>query len=274
MELWQAFVLGAMQGMTEFLPVSSSGHLVLVEELFGLKVEHLLSFDIVLHTGTLVALLVYFWRDLVWMSKGLWVDLKRMLKIEAGHSLRDPEHPREQVWLLIVATLPIVFLAPFMKDFIEQYFRNSSMVVMMLGVTAVFLATAEIFGKKTEGKVNSVKVALVMGLFQVLAVTPGISRSGSTIVGGLLGGLTREAAARFSFLMAIPAIAGATVFVLKDYEQLLQESTSISVLVVGFLSSMVVSFICMYGMLKFLRNRSLWVFVLYLVGVNLYFFLR
>jgi undecaprenyl-diphosphatase len=137
----------------------------------------------------------------------------------------------------------------------------------------VFLAIAEIFGKKTEGKVNSVKVALVMGLFQVLAVTPGISRSGSTIVGGLLGGLTREAAARFSFLMAIPAIAGATIFVLKDYEEFFLENISFGVLAAGFFSSMVVSFLCMYGMLKYLRNRSLWAFVIYLLAVNLYFFL-
>jgi undecaprenyl-diphosphatase len=273
MELWQAFVLGAVQGITEFLPVSSSGHLVLMEELLGLKVESLLSFDIVLHAGTLMALVVYFWKDLVRMAKGLWLDIKKMLKIDAEHSLRDPENPREQVWLLIVATLPIVFLAPFLKDFIEQYFRNASMVVMMLAVTAVFLAIAEIFGKKTEGKVNSVKVALVMGLFQVLAVTPGISRSGSTIVGGLLGGLTREAAARFSFLMAIPAIAGATIFVLKDYEEFFLENISFGVLATGFLSSMVVSFLCMYGMLKYLRSRSLWIFVVYLLAVNLYFFL-
>lgn len=273
MELWQAFVLGIVQGATEFLPVSSSGHLVLVEEFFGLRVEHLLSFDIVLHAGTLVALLVYFWKDLVWMAKGLWIDLKRMLKIEADHSLRDPENPREQVWYLIVATLPIVFFAPFLKDFIEQYFRTSSMVVMMLGVTAVFLALAEIFGKRTEGKVHSVKIALLMGVFQLFAITPGISRSGSTIVGGLLGGLTREAAARFSFMMAIPAIAGATVFVLKDYEELFIEAVSPGVLIIGFFTSMVVSFLCMYGMLKYLRNRSLWVFVVYLVAVNAYYFL-
>ncbi|MGE3279198.1 MAG: undecaprenyl-diphosphate phosphatase [Candidatus Altimarinota bacterium] len=268
MTTFQALILGAVQGVTEFLPISSSGHLVLVEEFFGLKVEHLLSFDVVLHAGTLVALLVYFWKDLLEMLKGLWIDLKRMLKIEADHSLRDPEHPREQVWYLIVATLPIVLIAPFLKDFLEQYFRTSSMVVMMLGVTAVFLAIAEIFGKRQEGKVNSIKTALVMGLFQVLAVTPGISRSGSTIVGGLLGGLTREAAARFSFLMAIPAIGGATVFILKDYEELFVEQISLSVLSVGFFSSVVMSFLCMHGMLKYLRHRSLWVFVAYLVLIN------
>jgi len=273
MELWQAFVLGVVQGVTEFLPVSSSGHLVLVEELFGLKVEHLLSFDVVLHAGTLVALLAYFSKDLLRMAKGLWIDVKQMLKIDADHSLRDPENPREQVWYLIVATLPIVFIAPFLKDFLEQYFRTSSMVVMMLAVTAAFLAFAEIFGKRKEEKVNSVKTALVMGLFQVLALTPGVSRSGSTIVGGLLGGLTREAAARFSFLMAIPAIGGATVFILKDYKTFFVEQISFSVLAVGFFSSMVMSFLCMHGMLKFLRNRSLWVFVVYLLLLNAIYFL-
>lgn len=267
MDIWQAFVLGAVQGLTEFLPISSSGHLVLMEELLGLKVSSLLSFDVVLHAGTLLALVVYFWKDLMRMLKGLWLDIKQMLKIEADHSLRDPENPREQVWLLIVATLPVVFFAPFLKDFIEQYFRSSSMVVMMLGVTAVLLASAEIFGRKTEGKLHSVKIALMMGFFQLMAIIPGISRSGSTIVGGLLGGLTREAAARFSFLMAIPAIGGATVYVLKDYNELFLEQITWSVLAIGFLSSVIVSFLCVYGMLKFLRNRSLWVFVIYLVTV-------
>jgi len=146
-------------------------------------------------------------------------------------------------------------------------------VVMMLGITAVFLALAEILGKKKEGRVHSLRIALVMGFFQLFAIIPGISRSGSTIVGGLLGGLTREAAARFSFLMAIPAIGGATVFVLKDYEELFVEQISLSVLAVGFFSSVVVSFLCMHGMLKYLRNRSLWVFVAYLALVNLFFFL-
>jgi undecaprenyl-diphosphatase len=271
MTLVQAIILGLLQGITEFLPISSSGHLVLAESFFGLEVKELLIFDVVLHAGTLVALVVYFWEDLVQMTKSLWKDLNGMLKKKDDEQrLRDPDNPREQVWFLILATIPIVLVGPFLKDVIENVFRDEQMVIFMLAITALLLATAEVLGKKTQGKVHSLKVALVMGLFQVLAVIPGISRSGSTIVGGLLGGLKREAAARFAFLMAVPAIGGATVFLLKDMfdpEMTVQAVETIPLLA-GFAASIIASFICMYGMLKFLRRRSLWWFVGYLVLVN------
>lgn len=268
MTTFQAVVLGALQGLTEFLPVSSSGHLVLMETFFGLQVEKLLVFDVVLHAGTMVALIVYFWRTLLNMLKGLWIDVKKMLKIDSDQELRDPDHPREQVWYLIVATVPIVLVGPFLKDIIEQYFRSSATVVFMLALTAFLLALSEVLGKKVEGKVHSLKVALLMGCFQVMAVIPGVSRSGSTIVGGLLGGLKRDAAARFAFLMAIPAIGGATIFLLKD---VFTDGVGIlewRPLVVGFVSSALVSFLCIWGMLKFLQRRSLWWFVVYLVILN------
>lgn len=276
MTLLQAFILGILQGITEFLPISSSGHLVLAETFFGLHVKELLVFDVVLHAGTLVALVVYFWQDLWDMVKGFWSDLKGMLrKKDQEQRLRDPDNPREQVWFLIVATLPVVLIGPFMKDIIEQFFRDHEVVVYMLGVTAFFLALAELLGKKTEGKVHSLKVAFLMGCFQVMAVIPGISRSGSTMVGGLLGGLKREAAARFAFLMAVPAIGGALVFLMKDFfdPDAAVQAVDASVLLVGFLASVVASFVCMYGMLKFLRKRSLWAFVFYLLVLNLLWFL-
>src|SRR3990167_1542589 len=128
MTILQAILLGILQGITEFLPVSSSGHLVLAETILGLKVSELLSFDVVLHAGTLAALIVYFWKELAWMLRGFWIDIKRMLKITIEHDLRDPEHPREQIWYLIVATLPVVFLAPFLKDYLEGFFRTTDMV--------------------------------------------------------------------------------------------------------------------------------------------------
>lgn len=265
MTTFQAFVLGILQGIAEFLPISSSGHLVLVETWFNLQVEKLLVFDVVVHAGTLVALVIYFWKTLVDMAKGLWSDLSRMILKQQEKPLRDPDNPREQVWFLMVATLPIVLLGPFLKDLVETTFRSSTSVIFMLGLTAFLLATAEVLGKRTEGKVHSLKVALLMGCFQVMAVIPGISRSGSTMVGGLLGGLKREAAARFAFLMAVPSIAGATVFLLKDLFETGPEAVSWTALGVGFVSSAVMSLVCMWGMLKFLRRRSLWWFVAYLV---------
>lgn len=258
MDLWQAFVLGSVQGLTEFLPVSSSGHLVLAETMFGLQVEELLVFDVVLHAGTLLALLVYFWGDLwkMLMSLFRWSD----------DSLRSS---RIQLGFLMVATLPVVLLAPFMKDWLQASFRSADSVIMMLGLTAVLLGTAELLGKKTKGMVQKFSVALLMGCFQVLALIPGVSRSGSTMVGGLLGGLKREAAARFAFLMAVPAIAGATVFLAKDVLELGAEQVSVGALALGFVSSALVSFACMWGMLQYLRKQSLWVFVAYLLLVVL-----
>ncbi|MDP2691665.1 MAG: undecaprenyl-diphosphate phosphatase [bacterium] len=275
MTLLQALILGIIQGATEFLPISSSGHLVLAETFLGLNVEGLLSFDVVLHAGTLMALILYFRGTLVGMAKGLWIDMKKMLKPEGRQELRNPDNPREQVWYLIVATLPVVFLAPFLKEVIEQYFRSASVVIGMMGVTAVLLVLAEVFGKRKETQMNSLKTALLMGFFQVMAIIPGISRSGSTIVGGLLGGLEREAAAKFAFLMAIPAIAGATIFLSKDLFGAVNGGQMVSggALAVGFGSSMLVSLVCIYGMLKFLRKRSLWVFVGYLLMINGYWFL-
>lgn len=271
MSVFQALILGILQGVTEFLPVSSSGHLVLVESWFGLEVEKLLSFDVILHAGTLVALFVYFRRDIVRMVREL-LNVFRKGNHERW-TMNDGSH--SEVFLLIVATIPIVLLGPFLKDSIENVFRDPSMVVMMLGLTAVLLGLAEVIGKRTQKELKSFWVALLMGCFQVLAVIPGVSRSGSTIVGGLLGSLTREEAARFAFLMAIPAIGGATIFLLKDLIESLGDTGTVGVvpLLVGFSASVVASFGCIYGMLHFLRKRSLWVFVAYLVAMNLMWFL-
>ena len=275
MTIIQALLLGLLQGITEFLPISSSGHLVLAESWLGLEVQQLLSFDVVLHAGTLIALIIYFRKTLREMVKGLWIDIKRMLRPHLSNEPRDQEHPREQVWYLIVATLPIVLLGPFLRDIIEVYFREPSMVVMMLGVTAILLALAETIGRRTQSGVSSIKNAFLIGFFQVLAVIPGISRSGSTIVGGLLGNLEREAAAKFAFLMAIPAIAGATIFLSGDLLEIGWGNGGVVTpgpLMVGLLASMISSFACVHGMLRFLKTRSLWWFIAYLVLMNLAWF--
>jgi undecaprenyl-diphosphatase len=280
MTVLEALFLGIIQGLTEFLPVSSSGHLVLFEHWFGLKVADLLSFDVVVHSGTLVALVFYFWSDLRGIMRNLTRKNAEFLeKSEDGSfSASSNLSPCNDVsmecpnllLLLVVATVPVVLVAPFLKDVLESTFREIPMVVGLLGLTAVLLACAELMGRYKNNAWLSFRVALVMGLFQVLAMAPGVSRSGSTIVGGMLMGLSREKAARFSFLMAIPAIGGATLFLLKDIISSVSGGGNIdpvlswAVLGVGFLSSAVVSALAMHFMLRFLRSRSLWVFVVYL----------
>ncbi|MDP3975949.1 MAG: undecaprenyl-diphosphate phosphatase [bacterium] len=257
MDSWQALALGILQGITEFLPVSSSGHLVLAETWFGLEVQELLSFDVVVHAGTLCALVIYFRKDLWGMFlQGIGKPFSD-LSISCHHLLLA----------LIVATLPVVLIAPFAKGSLETVFRGEAIVVGFLGLTACLLATAELLGRYRKNTWLSLRTALVMGLFQILSLAPGVSRSGSTIVGGMIMGLSREKAARFSFLMAVPAILGAVVFLLKDILEQGSEGVGFEVLVVGFVSSAVVSAGAIHFMLKFLQRRSLWVFVAYLLAL-------
>lgn len=252
MNVFQSFLLGSLQGLTEFLPISSSGHLVLAEHLFGLNVRSLLSFDVIVHTGTLLALIFYFWR--AWtrivaevFEKGNWKN--------------------KMITKLIVATIPAVIFALLFKDLIEQYFRGTQPVFISLLLTGLLLTAGEIFGKKRSENISYVQV-IVMGLLQAVAVLPGISRSGATITGGLLSGLKRETAARFSFLMAVPAIGGALVFTLKESLEggmILPES---QIAITGFLSSFLVSLLCIHYFLKFVKKYPLYIFSIYLLLVG------
>lgn len=252
MNEFHALALGALQGLTEFLPISSSGHLVLAEHLFQLDVSSLLSFDIVVHAGTLLALIFYFWRTWTQIiveifKKGKWSD-KMIIK-------------------LIIATIPAVIFALLFKDIIEQYFRGTQPVFISLLLTALLLIAGEKFAKQNSIAVTY-KQVIIMGLLQALAIIPGISRSGSTITGGLFSGLKREAAARFSFLMAVPAIGGAFVFALKESLQGGMVLPQSGIALTGFLSSFLVSLLCIHYFLKFVRKYPLYVFSIYLVIVG------
>jgi undecaprenyl-diphosphatase len=251
MSILQSFILGALQGLTEFLPVSSSGHLVLAEHLFQLDVSSLLSFDIIVHTGTLLALVFYFWRTWTQIvteifKKGKWLD--------------------KMITKLIVATIPAVIFALLFKDSIESTFRGVQPVLIALVITAALLFLGEKFGKKRSEEITYTQV-IIMGLLQALAVIPGISRSGSTITGGLFSGLKRETAARFAFLMAVPAIGGAFVFALKESLQGGMALPQSPIALTGFLSSFFVSLLCIHYFLKFVRKYPLYIFSIYLVVV-------
>ncbi len=253
MNIFQSFLLGSLQGFTEFLPISSSGHLVLVEHLFKLDVTSLLSFDVIVHAGTLLAIVFYFWRT--------WTQI--VVEIFTRGNWKN-----KMVTKLIVATIPAVIFALVFKDLIEQYFRGTQPVFISLLLTGLLLTAGEIFGKKRSENISYTQV-IIMGLLQAVAVLPGISRSGSTITGGLLSGLTRETAARFSFLMAVPAIAGALVFTLKESlggGMVLPESR---IAITGFLSSFLVSLLCIHYFLKFIRKYPLYIFSIYLAIVGI-----
>src|SRR5436190_6862091 len=206
----QALIMGVVQGLTEFLPVSSSGHLIIVPYLFGWTDPFITSaaFSVMLHVGTLLALLIYFraeWLRLV--PAGLATIRDRSL---AG----DPD--RKLAWLLVVATLPAALAGFLLNDILEKAVREPGLVAVMLVIGAAILWLADRWGGLTKG-IGDITFPLAFGIgaAQALALVPGISRSGVSISAGRFAGLAREPAARFSFLMATPVIAGAAIFELR-----------------------------------------------------------
>lgn len=259
--LWQAIVLGILQGATEFLPVSSSGHLVLVPWLLGWPAPGL-AFDTVAHLGTMVAVLAYFWRDWVRLFRGGW-------KLLLGRNL-DHADGRVLV-MLIVASVPALFVGFMLEEFVEVAFATPPVVAFCLLVTAALLVTAERLGRPSKMLGGMIWTdSIIVGLAQALAILPGISRSGSTIAGGLWRGLRREEAARFSFLMATPIIFAAgfrQLLMLANEGELASQG---GYLLVGFLSSVVVGYICIWWLLGFLRRQRLYGFAVYCAALGVF----
>ena len=258
----QALVLGIVQGLTEFLPVSSSGHLILVPWFFGWKDPFInsLAFSVMLHMGTLLALLVYFWHDwLTLIPAGLASIRDRSL---AG----DPD--RKMAWLIVVATIPAVLVGPILNDTIENAVREPAPVALMLCVGAAILWLAERWGSKLREMSSLTFVgARGSGVAQVLALVPGISRSGVSIAAGLFQGLNREAAARFSFLMATPVVAGAGVFEALKLVKSSDVKPDTHLIAIGFVAAAISGLLAIRFMLEFLRRQSVNSFVVYRVAL-------
>jgi undecaprenyl-diphosphatase len=255
----QALIMGIVQGLTEFLPVSSSGHLVVVPYLFGWDDPFLnsLAFSVMLHLGTLVALLVYFRAD--------WARL-----VPAGlAALRDRsfrgDPDRKLAWLLAATTIPAAIAGLVFNDIIEQQVRQVAIVALMLVVGGIVLWVADRVGRSDRSISDvSFPVAIGIGAAQALALVPGISRSGISISAARLAGLDRQAAARFAFLMATPITFGAGIF--EARKLLTGESgmdISIAPLAIGMVASLVSGLAAIHFMLRYLRTRSLAVFIWY-----------
>lgn len=257
MTLWQAMILGIVQGVTEFLPISSSGHLVIVQEWLGVT-HGALSFDAIIHAGSLLAVVYVFRGELLLIAKG----------ILGGNKGKESQEGRRLLGWLVLATLPLVIVGFTLRDVVETAFTSASVAALMLVVTGALLWVAERRQQESRGEKASRLHAIWMGLAQAAAVMPGLSRSGSTIGAGMLAGLTREAAARYSFLMSIPALAGALVLELKSLvdEPELQVALDPAVLMVGVLASAVTSYAAIALLLRFLRNGRLIFFAYYAWG--------
>lgn len=247
----QGIVLGLIQGLTEFIPVSSSAHLVIVPSVLGWG-QPGVFFDVMLHTGTLAAAIIYFRKDIFIMLK------------DETRSLRGKDGKTNTLWLLVLATMPAAFAGVAFKKVFESFFDKPADAAYLLIVTGLLLAAADLFGKQRKTIRETTPVnALVVGAFQALAILPGISRSGATISAGMYAGLRREAATRFAFLLSIPIIAGTTLLKLKDVMGLPGGGNTVLVSVPGAIVAAVSGYFAIRFMLRYLAHRRLTVFTAY-----------
>jgi undecaprenyl-diphosphatase len=261
MSLLQALILGIVQGATEYIPVSSSAHLVLVPWLLGWP-DPSFAFEVLIQWGTLVGVFIFFWRD-------IWAIAKAVVQ---GLVRRQPLYCFEAKlgWLIVVATIPAVVIGFVFKDLFEAAFAAPVFVGGLLIFTAALLVIAERFGsrKKELERLNWLD-ALIIGFWQAAAILPGISRSGATISGAVLRGFDRTSAARFSFLMSIPALLGAGAVALSDLLGTGAVADELPAIVVGFVAAGIAGYIVIRWLLNYLQNHSLYIFAVYCVAVSL-----
>jgi len=255
MSLLQALILGIVQGVTEYIPVSSSAHLVLVPWLLGWP-DAPFTFEVLVQWGTLVGVFIYFWRD-VW-------DIAR--EVVVGLARRQPfaTAPARLGWYILLGTLPAVVFGFLLKDMFEAAFGAPVLAAACLLVTAAILTAAERFGRRQRLLPDFAWLdALIVGFWQVLALFPGISRSGATIGGAMLRGFDRPAAARFSFLLSIPALLGAGILAIADLLGAGSLGADLPALAVGFAAAAVSGYLCIRWLLAYLQRHSLYVFAIY-----------
>jgi len=251
-----AIILGIVQGLTEFLPVSSSGHLVLLQKIFGITAPGLF-FDTMLHSGTLMAVFAVLWKD-------IWDILKKIIQ--------------PLTLFLIIATVPAVVAALVFTDIIEHAFESGQFLGVSFLITSTLLVFAELFAKRAGSGLKTAENmkwldALIIGIMQAIAITPGISRSGATISGAIARKLDRDFAARFSFLLSIPAILGALVLQSKELIQNGQatgESITTAAVIAGTVSAAIVGFFSVKFMLKIIKEKTLYGFAVYTACLGIF----
>lgn len=273
MSIFEAIILGIIQGLTEFLPISSTGHLTLAGKLMSLvsaeHPEHWTAFIAVIQLGTLVAILIYFWSDLWEITKDFLSD-----NLINRKKFQEQSFNSKMGWFIIIGSIPVVVIGLGFKDVIQGAFtKNLQVIAISLIVLGIVLAMAEKVGKFNK-ELKDIKWyhAVLIGFAQSLALIPGSSRSGTTITAGMFLGLKRETAARFSFLLSVPAILGSGL--LELYEALEYIDTDgIITLTIATIFSAISGYATISFLLKFLKNNSTFVFVFYriIVGAGILF---
>lgn len=265
-EYLNALIYGLVQGATEFLPVSSSGHLLVLHKLLPLSIKNELGFDAVLHLATLGAVIAFFYKEIV----NLIFSWLKSLKGEKSESAK-------LAWLILLCVIPALLVGYFFSEQIDQFFRSLVYTVLMLVLVGIILIFADkkFFYNISDEKTLNWKKSLAIGLAQVLAFIPGTSRSGITIIAGLASGLKREAAVRFSFLISIPLIAAAGLSQISSFKN--TNSDEIIVFLISFISAFVSGFFAIKFLLKFAERNSLKYFAYYrfllAAIIIIYFFL-
>ena len=266
MNIIQAIIIGVVQGLTEFLPVSSSAHLVFAHNI--LNVESSLAFDVFLHLGTLIAVLWFFRWDIIKMIRSWLQSISDILQGRFMQGFRDDPYKR-LAWYVILATIPVGIVGVLFEDAVDALFAGALYVpAFFLFVTGTILYLSQ---RMPGGNINlhniTKKEALFMGCAQACAVLPGLSRSGTTISAGLVAGLDKEFAAKFSFILSIPAIFGAFIFQLKDIGSAMD--ANFLPIFVGFIAAIIAGYLAIKWMLDLIQNRSLDIFAYYcwVVGI-------
>lgn len=257
MDIIQAIILAVVQGFTEFLPISSSGHLVVLPWIFNWE-DPGLTFDVALHFGTLIAILIYFWNDIVNIFRSAFKKEK--------NSDTERRYSKKFLWILVVATIPGALAGFFFEDFAETIFRSPLLVAGTLITLGLFLYLVDRYCQKNK-KIGEIswKEGLFIGFAQALAIIPGVSRSGSTITMGLFLGLNRVSAARFSFLLSAPIIFGASLLKAKEFF-----SGAIGVIeIIGIIVAAVSGYLAIAGLIKFVESASYKIFFWYRLGLGI-----
>ena len=264
MTIWQAIVMGIIQGLTEFLPISSSGHLVIIPHLLGWRFgeQQTFVFDVLVQWGTLLAVIVYYWSDLLRIVTGF------VQALLSGKPFGNPD--ARLGWYLILATIPAVLIGLLFKDSVEAAFSSVRATGGFLLVTAAILVIAEVVGRRQRSFAEiGWKDALWIGTAQVVSLLPGVSRSGSTMAGAMARNLDRPAAARFSFLMSVPVMLGAGTLALADLASMPDVAAFIPPLLVGFVTAFICGYITIRWLITYLTRHSLYGFAIYCAFVGL-----
>jgi undecaprenyl-diphosphatase len=265
MGMWEAIVLGLVQGLTEFLPISSSAHLRIVGELIG-SADPGAAFTAITQIGTETAVLLYFRRDIATICRAWWRAVSGKDGTDRASRFGSHDHDAQMGWYIGLGSIPIVVLGLLFQESIEHTFRNLYLIAFTLAAFALVLGWADRRGAKERALTRlSPKHAVLFGFAQALALVPGVSRSGGTITAGLLMGYTREAAARYSFLLAVPAVLGSGFYQLaKSVGEFGTPGTpGVGAILVATLVAFAVGYVVIIGFLKIVSTYSYQPFVIY-----------